>query len=86
MTDKDIMAICQRLLRPYRIPPECPYLSEDQCELSTLDLRGRSAWMAEWLALANTADRASARRNNSNSRVTTQESEFRIQESEFRIL
>ncbi len=62
MTDKQIMSVSRRLLRPYRIPPECPYLSEDQRELSTLDLKGRSAWMAEWLALADMADKASLRR------------------------
>ena len=61
MTDKDIMAIGLRLLRPYRIPSECPYLSEDQRELSTLDLRGRSAWMAEWLVLADMAGKAPVR-------------------------
>ena len=58
MKDKDIMAIGLRLLRPYRIPPECPYLSEDQRELSALDLKGRSEWMAEWLALADMAEKA----------------------------
>ena len=52
MTDREMAAIGRRLLRPYGIPPECPYLSEDQRELSTLDLKGRSAWMAEWLWLA----------------------------------
>ena len=62
MTDKDVMAIGLRLLRPYSIPPECPYLSEDQRELSTLDLRGRSEWMAEWLGLADMADKAALRR------------------------
>jgi hypothetical protein len=41
-----------RLLRPYEIPSDSPYLSEDQRELSRLDSRGRSEWMAEWLLLA----------------------------------
>lgn len=54
MTDEDIVTASERLLRPYRIPRECPYLSENQRELSTLDLKGRSAWMAEWLMLAST--------------------------------
>ena len=57
MTDRDIAAIGRRLLQPYTIPEECPYLSEDQRELSKLDLKGRSAWMAEWLLLADTAPR-----------------------------
>jgi hypothetical protein len=43
------------MLKPYRIPDECPYLSEDQRELSKLDIQGRSAWMAEWLLLAAAA-------------------------------
>ena len=53
MTDKHIVAISRRMLKPYHIPEECPYLSDDQRELSTLDLKGRSAWMAEWLLLAD---------------------------------
>jgi hypothetical protein len=53
MTDRDIVRASERLLRPYRIPRECPYLSENQRELSVLNLRGRSAWMAEWLLLAS---------------------------------
>ncbi len=55
MTDKRIVAISQRMLKPYRIPDECPYLSEDQRELSKLDIDGRSSWMAEWLLLAAAA-------------------------------
>ncbi len=55
MRDQKIAAIGRRLLRPYGIPPECPYLSEDQRELSTLDFKGRSEWMAEWLMLAASA-------------------------------
>lgn len=52
MTDQEIVAASERLLRPYRIREDCPYLSEDQRELSRLDLEGRSAWMGEWLMLA----------------------------------
>ena len=52
MTDQDIARASERLLHPYRIPRDCPYLSENQRELSTLDLKGRSAWMAEWLVMA----------------------------------
>ncbi len=55
MTDQEAIAITTRLLRPYTIPGQCPYLSEDQRELSQLDLAGRSRWMAEWLRLANAA-------------------------------
>jgi hypothetical protein len=43
------------MLKPYRISEECPYLSEDQRQLSRLDFHGRSAWMAEWLLLAAAA-------------------------------
>lgn len=43
------------MLKPYRISDECPYLSDDQRELSRLDIKGRSAWMAEWLLLAAAA-------------------------------
>ena len=53
MTDRSIVTISRRMLKPYRIPEECPYLSDDQRELSKLDLKGRSAWMAEWLLLAD---------------------------------
>jgi hypothetical protein len=52
MTNQEIIRAGERLLHPYRIPETCPYLSEDQRELSTLDIRQRSAWMAEWLMLA----------------------------------
>lgn len=52
MTDREVIAASERLLRPYRLSATCPYLSEDQRELSRLDLRQRSAWMAEWLLLA----------------------------------
>jgi hypothetical protein len=52
MTDQEVITASQRLLRPYRIPETCPYLSDDQRELSLLDLKQRSAWMGEWLMLA----------------------------------
>jgi len=52
MNDLEIMRIGRRLLRPYDIPVSCPYLSEDQHELSALDFKGRSEWMGEWLRLA----------------------------------
>ncbi len=52
MTDRDIIAASERLLKPYRIPASSPYLSENQRELSMLDIQGRSNWMAEWLMLA----------------------------------
>ena len=55
MTDQNVVQISRRLLKPYHIPEECPYLSEDQRELSKLDIKGRSAWMAEWLLLAAAA-------------------------------
>ncbi len=43
----------QRLLKPYKIPDDCPYLSEDQRELSTLTVEKRMEWMAEWLYMAD---------------------------------
>lgn len=55
MTDSEIMRVSRRLLAPYVIPSECPYLSEDQQELSRHNLEGRSEWMAEWLLLAGSA-------------------------------
>jgi hypothetical protein len=60
MSDHDLTRISKRLLQPYRIPAECPYLSEDQRELSALDFKGRSAWMGEWLLLAAAAKSARA--------------------------
>ena len=44
------------MLEPYTIPADCPYLSEDQQELSRLDLEKRAEWMAEWLVLASRTD------------------------------
>jgi len=61
MTDAEVKTIGRRLLHPYDIPPDCPYLSENQRELSRLDLNGRSAWMAEWLRLAATVPKSPAR-------------------------
>ena len=53
MTGSKIVSISRHLLQPYVIPDECPYLSEDQRELSKLDIKGRSEWMAEWLLIAS---------------------------------
>ena len=63
MTDIGIVTISRRMLKPYRIPENSPYLSEDQRELSKLDFKGRSAWMGEWLLLANAShsDRPTSR-------------------------
>ena len=52
MTKEQIITASKRLLHPYHIPRTCPYLSDDQRELSTLNMNERSAWMAEWLMLA----------------------------------
>jgi hypothetical protein len=41
-----------RLTEPYTIPEDCPYLSEEQRELSTLSFEKRAEWMGEWLAMA----------------------------------
>jgi hypothetical protein len=51
-----IKEINLRLLKPYTIPEECPYLSEEQRELSKLTLEKRAEWMAEWLYMANGID------------------------------
>ncbi len=63
VTDRSIVTISRRMLKPYRISEKSPYLSEDQRELSKLDFKGRSAWMAEWLLLANAShcDRPTSR-------------------------
>ena len=45
-----------RLLEPYTISPDTPYLSEDQQELCKMTLEERSAWRAEWLRLAASTD------------------------------
>jgi hypothetical protein len=50
------------MLKPYTIPADCPYLSEDQQELSKLDLEKRAEWMAEWLLLASRTDDAPGRK------------------------
>lgn len=56
MNREDIRRVSRALLQPYRIPAGSPYLSEEQRELSLLDQAGRSAWMAEWLHLAQAAE------------------------------
>jgi hypothetical protein len=67
MTDQQIIDLSKRLLQPYVIPASCPYLSEDQRELSTLSLEGRSTWMAEWLLLARHSREKPPRLTNSSS-------------------
>jgi len=49
--------ISLRLLQPYTIAADSPYLSEDQQRLCQMTLRERSAWMAEWLRWAQPATR-----------------------------
>ncbi len=57
MIDKNrIHSASLHLLEPYSIPADCPYLSEDQQELSKLNLEKRAEWMAEWLQLAAQMD------------------------------
>lgn len=54
MMDPDLIkAVSMRLLEPYTIPADCPYLSEDQRDLSEMDLEKRSEWMGEWLRAAS---------------------------------
>jgi hypothetical protein len=50
--DPEIKELTLRLLEPYIIPEDCPYLSEDQRVLSTLTVEKRLEWMAEWLYMA----------------------------------
>ncbi len=54
--DPEIKELTLKLLEPYKIPEDCPYLSEDQRELSTLPVEKRLEWMAEWLYMANSID------------------------------
>lgn len=51
-----IKKLTLKLLEPYTIPDDCPYLSEDQRELSKLPYEKRMEWMAEWLYLADEMD------------------------------
>jgi hypothetical protein len=48
-----VKEISLRLLEPYDLGENSPYLSEDQLELTRLSFSERSAWMAEWLMLAS---------------------------------
>ena len=57
MRDERIVALSLRLLEPYTIAEDCPYLSEDQRELARLTLPEREAWMAEWLVAASACGR-----------------------------
>ena len=50
--NNDIKQLTEKLLKPYIIPEDCPYLSEEQRELSMLTVEKRLEWMAEWLYMA----------------------------------
>ena len=63
MDAHESIKLSRRLLSPYQIPEDCPYLSEDQKELSLLTLQERIEWMAEWLFLAATYDEYLAKDN-----------------------
>ncbi len=54
---KTITEISLRLLQPYTIRPDSPYLSKDQQLLSRMSLQERSEWMAEWLQWAQQPSR-----------------------------
>ena len=56
MNKEDAIRMSRELLEPYRIPEDCPYLSEDQKELSLLSLEKRGQWFAEWLLLSTAYD------------------------------
>ncbi|MFH0925219.1 MAG: hypothetical protein V1872_06245 [bacterium] len=45
-----------KFLKPYTIPKECPYLSEEQKELSKLPYEKRLEWWADWLYQAHNAE------------------------------
>ncbi len=51
-----IKEVTLKLLEPYNIPEDSPYLSEEQRELSKLPYQKRMEWMAEWLMLAAQTD------------------------------
>ncbi len=51
-----IKEITLKMLEPYTIPEECPYLSEEQKELSKLPYHKRMEWIAEWHLLASQID------------------------------
>ncbi len=55
--EERIRQITLKLLRPYTIRSDSPYLSEDQQRLSRIPLQKRSAWMAEWLIWATDKNR-----------------------------
>jgi hypothetical protein len=44
--------LSERLTQPYELPPDCPYLSEDQLELCKMTFSQRAEWMGEWLWMA----------------------------------
>jgi hypothetical protein len=52
LDDEQARLLTLRLTEPYVIPEDCPYLSEDQRELSKLTFEERAVWMAEWLSMA----------------------------------
>jgi len=47
LSDEEVRILNQLLSEPYEIPERCPYLSEEQRELSLLPFEKRSEWMAE---------------------------------------
>ena len=57
---KSSKAISLALLEPYVLPADCPYLSEEQRELSTLPALERIEWMGEWLHLVWEAEKMGA--------------------------
>lgn len=52
MAESRTTEISRSLLEPYRIPDDCPYLSEAEKELSLLPVEERGRWWAEWLFMA----------------------------------
>jgi hypothetical protein len=62
MTDHTVIHQASlKLLEPYTISPDCPYLSDGQQELCRLPLEKRSEWMGEWLLTASLTDNPKGR-------------------------
>ena len=53
MEAKRTHELSMQLLEPYILPPDSPYLSEDQLELCALPFQKRIEWMGEWLVMAS---------------------------------
>lgn len=64
LDDNEVVRLTRRLLEPYELPEDCPYLSEDQRELCKLTLEERIEWWGEWLMMGH-SDQGQARSTHS---------------------